>query len=92
VEGFAEVVNNTQKILGVATHYYKDLFKFEPRPDVSMAKDFFSMEEVLTVEEREILESKFTKEEIRKTIVGSYSEGAPGLMACHSYFTKNLEV
>jgi hypothetical protein len=55
---------------------YKELFKFEPRPDVSIAEDFFSMEEVLTDEERDRLENRFTEEEISKAVFGSYLRGS----------------
>jgi hypothetical protein len=41
VEGPAGVVNSTQEIIEVATQYYKDLFKFEPRPNLNIEEDFF---------------------------------------------------
>jgi hypothetical protein len=41
VEGPAGVVNSTQEIIEVATQYYKELFKFEPRPNLNIEEDFF---------------------------------------------------
>jgi hypothetical protein len=69
---------------------YKELFKFEHRPDVSIAEDFFSMEEVLTDEERDRLENRFTEEEISKAVFESYLEGAPGPDGISFLFYKKM--
>jgi hypothetical protein len=52
------------------------LFKFEPRANI--VEDFFSEDDKLTLEENELLEEKFSEEEVKKAIFDSYSEGAPG--------------
>jgi hypothetical protein len=54
------------------------LFKFEPRANISVVEDFFSEDDKLTLEENELLEEKFSEEEVKKAIFDSYSEGAPG--------------
>jgi hypothetical protein len=66
VEGPAGAVNSTQEIIEVTTQYYKDLFKCEPRPNLNIEEDFFSADERLKEEEVNVLESRFTEEEIKK--------------------------
>jgi hypothetical protein len=89
VEGPTGAVDTTEEIIGVATQYYKDLFKYEERPDVRLHSNFFSETDKLT--EREIieLENNFTEEEIKRAIFESYSDGAPALMGCLLYSTRN---
>jgi hypothetical protein len=62
----------------VATKYYKELFKFESRPNINISEIFFSEEEKLTDEKNLVLENKFIEEEIKKIVFESYLDGAPG--------------
>jgi hypothetical protein len=78
VEGPAGAVNSTQEIIEVTTQYYKDLFKCEPRPNLNIEEDFFSADERLKEEEVNVLESRFTEEEIKKAVFESYADGALG--------------
>jgi hypothetical protein len=78
VEGPDGMANNTSNILKVASEYYKDLFRYEPRPNVNIDVEFFSREEKLGAEDREMLENAFSKEEIKRAVFESYSDGAPG--------------
>jgi hypothetical protein len=64
IEGPEGAVNSTEDIIKVATQYYKDLFKFEPRPNINISSNFFSEGEKVTEEENALLEEKFTVEEI----------------------------
>jgi hypothetical protein len=41
--------------------------------------DFWEEEERVTLQENEILEAPFSKEEVKEAVFGSYAEGAPGL-------------
>jgi hypothetical protein len=65
-------------MLTVATDYYKDLFKWEARPDIRLDQDFFTSEEKVTSEENDSLDCRFTLDEIREAVFGSYADGAPG--------------
>jgi hypothetical protein len=38
-------VQSTEEIIKVATEYYKDLFKFEPKPNINIDEGFFMGEE-----------------------------------------------
>jgi hypothetical protein len=78
IEGPEGAVNSTEDIIKVATPYYKDLFKFEPRPNINISSNFFSEGEKVTEEENALLEEKFTVEEIKKVVFESYHDGAPG--------------
>jgi hypothetical protein len=78
IEGPAGAKENIEEIIRVATDYYKGLFKYEPRPELKIAKDFFREEDKMTAEENEALALEFTEEEVRKAIFYSYSDGAPG--------------
>jgi hypothetical protein len=70
-------VQSTEEIIKVATKYYKDLLKFEPRPNISIDDNFFNEGERVIAEENAGLEVVFT-EEVKIVIFGSYSDGAPG--------------
>jgi hypothetical protein len=58
LDGPEGIVQSTEEIVKVATEYYKDLFfckhkdlfKYEPRPNMSIEENFFSEEEKVTVE------------------------------------------
>jgi hypothetical protein len=78
IEGPGGTTDTTEKIIEVATQYYKDLFKFEPRLNMNILDSFFSKGEKLTPEESEILEDRFTEEEIKNVVFESYSDGALG--------------
>jgi hypothetical protein len=43
MEGPEETVQSTEEIVEVATNYYNELFKFEPRPNINISSDFFSL-------------------------------------------------
>jgi hypothetical protein len=78
IEGPEGIAGTTEAIIEVATKYYKELFKFESRPNINISENFFSEGEKLTDEDNLVLEDKFIEEEIRKAVFESYSDGAPG--------------
>jgi hypothetical protein len=78
MEGPAGEVNSTKEIIEVANQYYKGLFRYEPRPNLNIEENFFSVDERLREEEAMGLESRFTEEEIKKAVFESYADGAPG--------------
>jgi hypothetical protein len=68
MEGPERVVHNTEDIRKIATNYYKNLFKFEDRPDIRINDDFFEEEDKVSLEETAILEAPFSEEEVKKAI------------------------
>ena len=71
------VVTSTKDMLDVATSFYKELFAFEPRPDIHLDADFWAVDEMVSDEERESLERSFSEDEIKQAIMSSYASGAP---------------
>jgi hypothetical protein len=80
IDGPEGTVNNTKDIIKVATQYYTELFKFEPRPNINISSSFFSEGEKLGFEENEVLEDKFTEEEIKKLSLSPTLMGLLGQM------------
>jgi mannosylglycoprotein endo-beta-mannosidase len=78
LDGPSGPVTEVKDMLNVATDYYKDLFSWEARPDIRLDQDFFSLDEKVTREENDSLDCRFTLEEIREAVFGSYADGAPG--------------
>jgi hypothetical protein len=60
IDGPNGIGDTIADIIREATHYYKELFRYEERPSMSMAGGFFSEGEKLTQEENMILEAKFS--------------------------------
>ena len=77
LDGTEGPVTDNVGIKKIAIDYYKNLFKWEPRPDMNLREDFFNEEEKNSKEENDRLESRFIKEEIKTAMFGSYSDGAP---------------
>jgi hypothetical protein len=42
MDGPEGIVESTVEIIEVASTYYKELFKFESKPDINIDKQFFS--------------------------------------------------
>jgi hypothetical protein len=90
MDGPEGTVESTEEIIKVASTYYKDLFKFEAKPDINIDEHFFNQEEKVSNEENET--APFSEEEIRKAVFESYPEGAPGLDGLSFFSTKNSEI
>jgi hypothetical protein len=78
LDGPTGPVTEVKDILSVATNFYKDLFQWEPRPDIRLDSNFFSEEEKVTRDENDRLDCRFTEEEIKEAVFGSYADGALG--------------
>lgn len=78
LEGPEGLVNETKDILDVAVNVYKDLFGFEPSPDMDLNSNFWSEEEKVKVEENEWLGRPISEEEVKQAVFESYADGAPG--------------
>jgi hypothetical protein len=65
-------------MLDIAKKYYKELFGVEDRLDVRLMEDFYLPEEKVILEENAMLGSRFTLEEVKEDVFGSYDDGAPG--------------
>lgn len=70
-------VHETKDIIEIANNFYKDLFKYEERPDISLTDNFFQGEDKVSSAENLILEAPFTEQEVKKAVFDSYSDGAP---------------
>jgi hypothetical protein len=79
-----EIVESTVEIIEVAAQYYKELFKFEPRSNIKLSGDFFSDEEKVSSDEREVLERRFSEEEIKRQCLNHILMGLLVLMEYHS--------
>ena len=78
LEGPNGPVYSTKDMLDVATDFYKNLFGYEPRPNIHLDDQFWSEEELMTEAENASLEKPFSEEEIKEAIMSSYASGAPG--------------
>jgi hypothetical protein len=78
IEGPERVMNSTKDIIKVATQYYNELFKFEPRPKINISNSFFFEGEKVSEGENAVLEDRFTEEEIKKVVFESFPDGALG--------------
>ena len=78
LEGPDGPVYSTKDMMEVATNFYKNLFGFEPKPNIHLDDQFWSDEEMVTEAENTSLERPFSEEEIKEAIMGSYANGAPG--------------
>lgn len=78
LEGPNGPVYDVPGMLEVASSYYKDLFGFEPGPNISLDALFWDNQDLVTSEENGLLEQPFSEEEIKNAVFGSYAAGAPG--------------
>ena len=78
LEGHAGTTTDVKDMLGIATDYYKDLFKKEDRTGFRINNNFFAAEEKVNDLENQSLQKHFSEGEIKEAIFGSYSDGAPG--------------
>jgi hypothetical protein len=77
LDGHDGPVTETKYMIKVATSFYKKLFGKEDRLDIRLKDVFFSNNEKVTPEENITLESRFTLEEVKEAVFGSYADGAP---------------
>jgi hypothetical protein len=77
LEGHVGMVYDTQEILEVASDFYRKLFKWESRGDVSLELDFWGPNEIVSAKENTDLVFPFFEEEIRGVVFGCYPKGAP---------------
>ena len=56
-------------LLEVATNFYKNLFGFEPKPNIHLDDQFWSDEEMATDAENTSLERPFSEEQIKEAIL-----------------------
>ena len=55
------MVTSTGEMLEVAISFYKELFAFEPKPDIHLDTNFWSEDEMVSNDEREQLERPFSE-------------------------------
>jgi hypothetical protein len=78
LEGSDGPVEDTKVMLALAVDYYKSLFGFDEKLDISLADDFWNETEKITDAQNRMLDERFTEQEVKDAIFGSYAEGAPG--------------
>jgi hypothetical protein len=71
-------VEDTKGMLALAVSYYKELFHFHEKLDISLVDDFWHESEKVTDAHNNMLDADFTKREVKDAIFGSYAEGALG--------------
>jgi hypothetical protein len=65
-------------MIALAVDYYKSLFGFDEKLDISLADDFCHESEKVTNAQNRMLDANFTEQKVKDAIFGSYAEGAPG--------------
>jgi hypothetical protein len=55
-------------MLKISTDYYKNLFRKEERPDITLGSDFFPPEEKVIAQELVDLEKVFSEQEIKEDV------------------------
>jgi hypothetical protein len=78
LEGKDGPVEDTKGMLALAVHYYKNLFGFDEKLDISLADDFWHESEKVIDAHNRMLDADFTEQEVKDAVFGSYAEGAPG--------------
>lgn len=71
-------VHTTNEMLGIATSFYKDLFGYESKHNISLGPTFREEDELITQDENDMLQKPFSEEKIKAAVFGSYAHGPPG--------------
>mgnify|MGYP000945768375 CR=1 FL=1 len=71
-------VSDPEGIMNTAFKYYKKLFGFVDKIDITLKDDFWSEDELVSEAHNNILDTAFTEKEIKAAVFSSYAEGAPG--------------
>jgi uncharacterized glyoxalase superfamily protein PhnB len=78
LEGPDGLVEDTKGMISLAVSYYKKLFGFEEKLDISLVDDFWHDSEKVSEAQNEMLNADFTEQDVKDSIFGSYAKGAPG--------------
>jgi hypothetical protein len=78
LEGNNGPMEDTKGMLALAVDYYKSLFGFDEKLDISLADDFWNETEKVTDAQNRMLDERFFEQEVKDAVFGSYAEGAPG--------------
>ena len=78
LEGENGPVNDPKGILDVAVKFYKKLFGYQDKTDITLEDEFWGDDSKVTSAQNDILNTPFTEQEIKEAVFGSYAEGAPG--------------
>ena len=71
-------IEETEKILELATDYYKELFGRSAKSDVKLNQECWTLDENVSQAEREALCKKFEMEEVKQAIFYMEKNTAPG--------------
>ena len=78
LEGEDGPVDDPKGMLDVAVKFYKKLFGYQEKINITLEDDFWGEDNKVTRAQNDILNTPFTELEIREAVFGSYAEGAPG--------------
>jgi hypothetical protein len=89
MEGPDRVFHDTQDILEIATNYYKDLFGFEPRPNINILGAFFSEGDKVTNLKIPSWKPPFLRKKLKKLLLSPILMGPQDQMASPLCFIKS---
>jgi hypothetical protein len=72
LENNGDLISENEGMLKHAVNFYKTMFGEEAKDNISMDDDFWKYEEKVIEEENEMLNSQFSKEEIKMAIDNSF--------------------
>jgi hypothetical protein len=73
LEGPDGPVEDTKGMISLAVSYYKNLYGFEEKLDISLVDDFWHDSEKVSKAQNETLNADFTEQEVKDAIFGSYA-------------------
>jgi hypothetical protein len=77
LEGNDGPVEDTKGMIALAVYYYKGLFGFDEKLEISLDDDFWHESEEVTNPQNRMLDANFTEQVVKDAVFGSYAEGAP---------------
>jgi hypothetical protein len=90
LRGHVGTVESTKVIIGVDIEYYRELFKYEPRPDLKIVEDFFKEADKMTVDENEALEIEFLRKMLERLFLSHILMGHQGQISSLSCSTNTF--
>jgi hypothetical protein len=65
-------------MIALAVYYYKSLFGFDEKLEISLDDDFWHESEEVTDAQNRMLDANFTEQVVKDAVFSSYAKGAPG--------------
>jgi hypothetical protein len=90
LENNGKTFNDTPSMMNHAKDFYKKMFGFEPKSNISLSEDFWNVNEMVSSEDNEMLEAEFSEEEIKRAIYGHMLRELLDLLTSHFSSTKDF--